>query len=293
MHVLGHVFIWLIAAGALAATMLSAKTYDVRNSWIKKVDQLKQDVAKNEPEIAAREARLKALEDEVKRTTLGWGRPFVNVNGQLGQNFQLTLDDPLLMGWLASLGQAAQEAQVIYVFQPQPDGSSLYVGSFQLAAAVAQGAAQAGFTPTWTPRNEDYVQQLVQNPNGPFRVRPQVPAHFPSQYSDIRGEMAVVDRQVKDKQADLQEQLAREADAKAIRDRRNEQLQGPDGLVSQLKSAEDARNVELEEQDHWRRKVDDARQEVESLLKVSRDLEQQLDPPSSGNPPVTPEVTTF
>jgi hypothetical protein len=51
--------------------------------------------------------------------------------------------------------------------------------------------------------------------------------------------------------------------------------------------------VELEEQDHWRRKVDDARQEVESLLKVSRDLEQQLDPPSSGNPPVTPEVTTF
>src|SRR5687768_12117138 len=126
MHALGHVLIWLIALGALAATALTAKTYDVRNSWIKKVDQLKQDVAKNEPIIAEKKARLDALQDELDRTILGWGRPFVNVQGQLGQSFQLTLQDPLLMSWLASLGQTAQESQVIYVFQPQPDGSSLY-----------------------------------------------------------------------------------------------------------------------------------------------------------------------
>lgn len=289
MHVLGHVLIWMIAVGALAATVLSAKTYDVRNSWIKKVDQLKQDVAKNEPEIATKEARLNALQDELDRTILGWGRPFVNVNGQLGQNFQLTLQDPVLMNWLGSLEQAAQGSQVVYVFQPQPDGSSLYIGSFQLTGPVAAGAAGATFAPTWTPRNEDYAG--VQNPNGPFRVRPQVPAYFPSRYSDIRGEMAVVDRLLGDKQADLQEQLLREADAKAIRDRRNEQLQGQDGLVSQLKSAEDARNVELEEVDHLRRKVDDARKEIENLVNENRKMEQQLDPPPSSNPPKTPEVT--
>ncbi len=292
MHVLGHVLIWLIAVGALAATVLSAKTYDVRNSWIKKVDQLKQDVEKNKPVIAEKEARLDALQEELDRTTLGWGEPFVNVNGQLGQNFQLTLQDPNLMNWLASLDQAGQIAQIIYVFQPQPDGSSLYVGSFQLTAGVAQGAQGAAFAPTWTPRNEDYIQQLVQNPNGPFRMRPMVPAHFPSQYADVRGDMAVTDRLLADKQDDLKEQQLREVDAKAIRDRRNEQLQGPDGFVAQLKTAEDARNVELEELDHWRRKVNDAKLEIESLLDESRKMEQQLKQPSDGNPPALNQVTS-
>jgi hypothetical protein len=292
MHVFGHVLIWLIALGALAATVLSAKTYDVRNSWIKKVDQLKQDVAKSEEDVATKEARLSALEDELARTILGWGRPFVNVGGELvGQNFQLNLQDPVLMGWLASLDQATQQSQVIYVFKPQPDGSSIYVGSFQLANQVAAGATGASFVPTWTVRNSDFLPELVQSPTGPFRVRPQVPAHFPSRYADTRGEIAVAERILGDKEADLQEQLLREADAKAIRDRRVEQLQGPDGLVAQLKSAEDARNVELEEVDHWRRKVDQARKEIEDLVNESRKLEQQLDPPASGNPPVTPEVT--
>jgi hypothetical protein len=281
MHVLGHVFIWLIAVGALAATVLSAKTYDVRNSWIKKVDQLKQDVEKNKPIIDEKVARLAALKQEMNKYTRGWGRPYLNVNGQLGQSFQLSLSDPALMGWLGSLDQAAQAAQVIYVFQPQPDGSSLYVGSFQLAGAVAAGATDGTFTPTWTPRNEDFIQELVQNPNGPFRVRPMVPALA----------MALTDRLLADKQDDLKEQLMREADAKAVRDKRNEQLQGQDGLVSQLKTAEDARNKELEELDYWRREVDDARREIETLLNESREMEKQLEPPSEGTPPVTTQVT--
>lgn len=292
MHVFGHVLIWLIAVAALAATVLSAKTYDVRNSWIKKVDQLKQDVAKNEPIIAEKEDRLDALQDELTRTTLGWGEPFVNVNGELGAAFQLTLQDPNLMAWLASLDPAAQAAQVVYVFRPQPDGSSLYIGSFQLAGQVAQGAQGAAFTPTWTPRNEDYIQELVQNPSGPFRVRPLVPAHFPGSYAEIRGEMALAERLLLDKQDDLKEQQAREADAKAIRDQRNEQLQGQDGLVSQLKTAEDARNAELEELDHWRREVDEARKEIEALLNQSREMENQLEQPSGGNPPVAAQVTS-
>lgn len=295
MHALGHVLIWLIALGALAATVLSAKTYDVRNTWIKKVDQLKQDVAKNEPILAEKEARLTALQRELDRIILGWGRPFVNVGGELvGQNFQLNLEDPALMAWLSSLDPATQNTQVIYVFRPRPDGSSLFVGSFQLGGPIATGAGgmpAATFNPTWTPRNEDFIEELVQNPRGPFRVRPMVPAHYPAQYVEARGKMAVVDRMLGDKQADLVEQQARETDAKAIRDRRTEQLQGPEGLVAQLKLAEDARNVELEEQDHWRRKVDDAAKEIENLFKKGRELEQKLKPPESGNPPVTPEVT--
>lgn len=288
MHVLGHVFIWLIALGALAATVLTTKTYDVRNSWIKKVDQLKQDTAKNEPILAEKEARLRALQEELGRTILGWGRPFPNVDGQLNNNFQFTSQDPGLVNWLAALDQAQQASQVVYVFQPQPDGSSLYIGSFQLGGAVQQGGA-ALFNPTWTPRGEDFA--AIQNPDGPFRVRPMVPAHFPSKYASIRGEMSITERFLADKQHDLAEQKLREADAKAIRDQRNTQLQGPEGVVSQLKTAEDARNVELDELDHWRRKNDDARQTIESLMKENRDMEQQLKQPAGGNPPVTTQIT--
>lgn len=289
MNVLGHVSIWLIALGALAATVLSAKTYDVRNSWIKKVDQLKQDVAKNEPILAEKQARLKSLQDELDRTILGWGKPFVNVGGQLTNTFQLVTQDPGLTGWLGSLDEAQQAAQVVYVFQPQPDGSSLYIGSFQLAAPVQPGGA-AQFNPTWTPRGDDFA--AIENPNGPFRVRPMVPSYFPSKYADIRGAMSISERLLADKQDDLAEQKLREADAKSIRDRRNNQLQGPEGLVSQLQTAEDARNVELEEQDHWRREVNEAKKEIEDLMKVSRDLEQQLKQSPDGSPPsITAQVT--
>jgi hypothetical protein len=291
MHVLGHVFIWLIALGALVATVLSAKTYDIRNSWSKKVDQLQQDVEKNKPIIAEKQARLKSLQAELDAKILGWGEPFPNVGGQLNDSFQLVTQDPALTGWLGSLDPAQQGSQVVYVFQPQEDGSSLYIGSFQPAGPVQPGG-NAVFNPTWTPRNDDFA--AIQNPSGPFRVRPMVPAHFPSKYADLRGQISITERLLGDKQHNLATQKLREADAKAIRDQRTNQLQGPEGYVAQLQSAEDERNVELEEEDHWRRKVNDARQEIDQLMKTSRDLQQQIresETPESTPPDVTARVT--
>ncbi len=289
MHVLGHVLIWLIAVGALAATVLSAKTYEVRNSWIKKVDQLKKEVEQDKPVLAEKKARLRELREEFDRTILGWERPFVNVDGQLNAA-GLRTQNPSLAGWLASLDPAKQAAQVVYVFQPQADGSSLYIGSFQFKPPVQAGGI-ADFIPTWTVRPEDGA--AIQNQNGPFRVRPMVPSYFTTKYAAVRGEMTVTERILADKQEDLAEQKLRQADAKSIRDKRNDQLQGPNGVVSQLQTSEDARNIELDELDYWRRKVDDDQKTIKELLKESHELEQQLKTSSPSNPPpVTTQVTT-
>jgi hypothetical protein len=161
-----------------------------------------------------------------------------------------------------------------------------------LAAAVPQGGGNAVFNPTWTVRNSDYESIPPQSVNGPFRVRPMVPAHFPSKYASIRGDMSITERLLADKQDDLAEQKLREADAKRVLQQRTDQLKGPDGIVSQLQTSEDARNLELEEEDHWRREVDKAKQELEQLQKDNRDLEQQLKQSPSGNPSsVTAQVT--
>ncbi len=289
MHVLGHIFIWLIAVGALAATVLSAKTYDVRNSWLKKVDQLEQDVEKNKPVIAEKRKRLASLQQEYAAKTLGWGKPMNDVAGQLNQNFEFETSDEMVVAWLGSIQQLEQSPPVVYLFQPQADGSSLYVGSFQYGGPSPGG--QHVFVPAWTPRQDDFA--VIQNPQGPFRMRPLVPAHFPSRYTDIRGEIAIAERLLADKQGDLADQKLREADAKAIREQRTNQLQGPDGLVLRLEKAEDARNLELEELDHWRREVDQARREIEQLMEESKQLEQQLNQtvaPESNPPQITAQV---
>ena len=291
MHVFGHVMIWLIAIGAVGASILSAKSYDIRNSWIKKVDQLKQDVEKNKPTIAEKEHQLDVLREELDRTILGWGRPFNNVGGQLNNNFQFTTQDPDLTLWLGSLDQNQQAAQVMYVFQPKADGkSSLYIGAFQLAAAVQPGG-NALFNPTWSVRPDDFA--AIENPNGPFRIWPLVPSYFPSTFADIRGEIALSERYLADKAQDLKDQEAREMDATEILQKRNDQLQGQNGVVDQLQQSEDERNVQLEELDFWRRQVDQARQKIENLEKANRDLEQQLHQTPSGNQPeITTQVTS-
>lgn len=283
MHIFGHVMIWLIALGALAATALTARTYEIRNSWLEKVDKLEEQVEANKPIIAEKEAKLQSLQVERDRLNLGWGEPFQNVQGQLNNNFQFTTGDAALTNWLASVNQtqqsmAAQQqsAPVVYVFQPQADGSSIYIGAFQLASAVAPGQ-QATFLPTWAVRNSDFAS--IQNPNGPFRVRPMVPSQFPSQYTEARSKMIITERFLVQKQADLADQKLREADAQSILTKRNEQLQGQNGLVSQLQTTEDARNTELEELDYWRRQVKDAELMIKKLEDENRKLEQQLKSP--------------
>lgn len=282
MHTFGHVMIWLIALGAIAATALTAKTYEIRNSWLEKVDKLEQQVEANKPVIAEKEAKLDALQAERDRLNLGWGEPFQNVQGQLNNNFQFTTSDAALVNWLASVNQTQQSLDptkqsppVVYLFQPQPDGSSVYVGAFQVASAITPGQPVT-FVPTWNVRNSDFAS-IGNNGAGPFRVRPMVPSQFPSRFAEARSKMVITERFLAQKQADLADQKLREADAQAILAKRNEQLQGQEGLVSQIQTAEDARNTELEELDYWRRQVKDAELKIKDLLDETRKLEQQLE----------------
>ena len=83
MHTLGHVFIWLIAVGALAASVLTAKTFDVRNSWTKKVETLKQQTSTQAEELAQKETQLRQLREEYHHLMLGWDQVWGPVTGNV------------------------------------------------------------------------------------------------------------------------------------------------------------------------------------------------------------------
>ncbi len=316
MHVLGQVFIWMIAAGALAATVLTAKTYDVRNSWIKKVDQLKERTEAQKPEIAQKEAELKKLQEEFHQTMLGWGDYWRQVGGQLilqGQNPGMFVTNKLGrargLGAVAPAAQGQGQAQpapqsppIVYVFQKDAQtGTSKYVGAYQLDPA-SLGDNNAAFYPTWTVRPSDFEGI---DPGGDFRLRTMVPSHFTSMYANIRGEMIITERLLADKQAALQDQIQQDQMAQDILDLRTNQLKGDPnfagdpnapldktGLVAQMEAAEDVRNMELAELDRWRRRVNKANLEMQNLLKENRELEQQLEQAATPEKPAEPEVAS-
>ncbi len=245
---------------------------------------------------------------------LGWGDYWRQVGGQLilqgpgaGSFVTSNLGRARGLGAVAPApagqGQAAPPASappIVYVFQKDPqNGTSRYVGSYQLDPARLDDNA-ATFYPTWTIRPSDFEGI---DPNGDFRVRTMVPAHFTSNYATIRGEMIITERGLVDKQQALQEEIQQDQMAQEILDLRTNQLKGDPnfagdpkapldkaGLVAQMEAAEDARNMELAELDRWRRKVKNANDEMQDLIKANRDLEKELEKIATPSKPAEPEV---
>ncbi|WP_166820369.1 hypothetical protein [Thalassoroseus pseudoceratinae] len=276
MHTLGKVLLWLNVIGAVGACVLTAKLFDVRNSWAEKVEKAQDDVAANEKTLAESEEEFQLLKSQLHDLSIGWGNTWypvqVNINPQ-GQMFAQ-------VGRLQGLGtpgagvDANTPLPIVHAFMTINNGTeSRYVGVFQ---AVQVDDNQAQFEPLWKVEPEDLAG--VQ-PSGEWRLRSEIPARFTSELTRLRTDRVTALRARQDKLRQLQAQTAQVDDAKTILQNRVDQLEGKDddpGLVAMLADEEEKRNAELFELDAIRRQIKQADDKIANLIEQLESLEQQV-----------------
>ena len=276
MHTLGKVLLWLNVIGAVGATVLTTKLFEVRNSWAEKVEKAQEQVATNAITLEASEKEYLGLQSQLHDLSIGWGRTWFPVQVNINPQGQMVAQ----VGRLQGLGTpgAGNDPNVplpiVHAFMTINNGTeSKYVGIFQ---AVQVDDNQAQFEPLWNVEAGDL--NGVQ-PSGEWRLRSEIPSRFTSELTRLRTDRATAIRSLQDKSRQLQAQTAQEADARTILQNRIDQLEDKDddpGLVAMLASEEDERNKELLELDAIRRQIKDADEKIAELIDELQQLEQQV-----------------
>ena len=290
MHTLGKVLLWLNVVGAVGACVLTAKLFDVRNSWTEKVEKAQEQVAANEITLAENEAEYQRLQSELHGLTLGWGKSWPRVLAGVGQTVQGGINNQgqllVQVGRLQGLGTPGAGAgavadpnvptplPIVHAFATSNNGlQSKYVGVFQ---AIQIDDNQAQFEPLW---NVEAVDLAGLQNSREWRLRTEIPARFSSELTKLRTDRITAIRSLQEKSRQLQSQIGQEDDAKTILQNRIDQLEGKDddpGLVARLAAEEDERNKELLELDAIRRQIKQADNDIASLVEQLEQLEQQV-----------------
>ena len=154
MHVLGKVFIWLVVLGTLGATVLTSKMLQVRNSWTKKYEDLNGNGSsekigaykENAIEKSKKTRKRNQIRDELVRVERGWGRYWNNLNAE-----RSPLKPEALAFRDIGTNQGFVIGSVVYVLQPNPDGSSYtYVGLYEVGNDTIESLLV--LVPAWRPR---------------------------------------------------------------------------------------------------------------------------------------------
>ncbi|QDU09133.1 hypothetical protein [Gimesia aquarii] len=287
MHKSGVVFVWLIAATAVGAVLLTSKMLDVRGSWLKAVEKNAEQIQKNKVEIEAKEEESKTLRGELTRLMLGWDRYWdanVTVANQQTGAIQVNIGGNQGLG-SAQQGDNPAAQPIIFAFQPdqsKPSGVA-YVGAFRVSALEANGAQlipvappQPGEVTTWK--------------NGGWRLRALVPPNYISTLVTLRDDLVEREQQLKRKQDRIQDLNRLLVAAKERLDARISELIGSEnapqeqalpvelriGLVAGLEVEEQMRNQEFQETDKLRRDLLRVYKTQQSLIQEVSELTKQL-----------------
>lgn len=284
MHTLGKVLLWFNVLGAAGACVLTAKMWDVRGSWIKKIDDLQDKAEQNAKQLAEKEQEYLVAENDFKNTMIGWDRYWQGVNAGLTVQGPKAILRTNNLGSAQGLGspdpalrpeqQPRPDNPSVYAFQGDQQGqNSVYIGEFKVTNLQP---GQSDLESTWTLRPNDFKNQ---NPQSPWRFRTMVPAKFLREFVNLRTDLEVTERRLKDKQRALAEQQEQDQEAQQILDIRTAQLQGggnTPGIVADMESEEEKRNVELAELDRLRREVRDTYLRMTQLIEENAALESKL-----------------
>src|SRR5262249_14849342 len=121
MHISGKIAAWLVALGIVAAIFFSAKTFAIRDAWMKLAQDNEKKIRENDDEIAKRQKELNEKKVDYARTMLGWDRQWSNVQIAGNPTTGLTLG--------IGTDSGVQADQVLYVFALNADGvTTAYVG---------------------------------------------------------------------------------------------------------------------------------------------------------------------
>ncbi|HUG93272.1 MAG TPA: hypothetical protein VML55_20695 [Planctomycetaceae bacterium] len=276
MHKLGIVFVWLTVLCAIAASLLTAKMFNVRNTWARKVEQLEASVQQNEQQIREKRTQLDRLQTDYEQVIVGWDRYWDGVPTQPVPNAPMLVTDGLgLNQGLRLLNPVAPATEPsppeVHVFRLNQDGSSAYLGPFRARQIFD---TRAELEASWRVRGPE-VQQWAA---GPMRHRTLIPTGFKEAYQPLHRELALADENLLRKQRDLA-QLT-DLDQRAVEQLQFRRTELDDALAG-VKAAEEERAAELAEVDKLRRELQDAHRLMEELIAANRRLEQTLPRPAS------------
>src|SRR5262252_2592631 len=125
MHVSGKVLAGLLVVALLGAIFMTSKAFAIRDAWMKLAQDNEKAIKENDEKIATLTRTLQDKRSDYARTMIGWDREWVSP-GAVTENEQVGLQIGSNQGLQKELGQ------VLYVFVPNANGSSVYLGDFKV-----------------------------------------------------------------------------------------------------------------------------------------------------------------
>ncbi|WP_373651765.1 hypothetical protein [Schlesneria sp. DSM 10557] len=282
MNTLGKVFAFLVVIAAIAASILTAKLVEVRNSWTAKTLAAKNKFNETQPKIETLEAQIDSLQKDIFRSRDLWGNfwPIVQTN--------VVSPDGAVQ---VNVGSAAgvREGLQLHGFELLPDGTSVYRGSFVPAEIQQNGSV---LKPNWraTP-----AEVATWGKAGNWRWRNLVPPGYTENFDKQLTTILKLEETLGDRMLTLkgQEQLLVEANNKLkLREAEllgGEELAGGDqlepeyreGLVAAMERTEEERNELLLKIDDLRRKVRSVKDDIDRILVENTELTNRLPQPGT------------
>ncbi len=277
MHILGKILAVLVVIAAIAASVLTAKLVQVRNSWTAKTVNSKSKFAELEPKISKLESQIDSLKNEFFRARELWGSYWNDVQTNIAD----PKDGTLQIG--IGTDNAVRDKLLLQGFEIAADGTSVYRGSFSVAAV--QNVA-ATLKPNWRATPEEVRTWQPGN----WRWRNAIPSGYQDNFERQLLTVVKNEETLKSRLAKLagQKDLLVKA-SESLKQREAELVGGAglgkginvepefrDGLVAAVEKTEEDRNRVLQKIDELRRKVRDVQADIEQLQAENIELVHRL-----------------
>lgn len=290
MNIFGTILAWVCVLLAAGAVYMTSKTIAVRNSWTAKNDKLRQQYEGLAGDVEKREQQLRSAEEALTRETLPWGRHWVKVNTQAGR-------EPGAVAIELGTNNGLKPGNVLYGFEPLPEGGFVYRGDFQVTQEIREN--QALLQPRFRIRQEDVARWKP----GTWQWRELIPSGYVAKFEERERQLLAADALLDDRRNTQEVQTNLVAAARDQLDQKeNELFGGPKlprddalapeytkGIVPTIAATEDDRNGTLLEVDQLRHELRSTRQQFDATHQQNLNLIPQL--PYDQPPPATANRT--
>lgn len=278
MHVMGKVGVWLVVIASVAASLLTSKLIQVRDSWTKKDVTYRRQYEPLAQSIDELEDQVRSLEAQRFRALELWGNSSPPVQTTVGPQGVLTVD--------LGINNSFTEKKIVYGFEVQPDNSVIYRGDFTITNARD---TQSSLQPNWRVRAEDGATWK----SGLWRWRNQIPPAYQEIADKQLLSIGTAEDVLNDRQETAKVQTKLLAQAQEQLKLREAELVGGDqlskdpaldiefreGLVAGIEQVEESRNQILAKVDDLRRKLRAVQNDVDRLQKLNQELANKLPQP--------------
>jgi hypothetical protein len=280
MHIFGKILIAFVVLAGLGGAVIASRLLEVRNSWMEKVDKVVDETDKQQIQLVEKRKKLKNLKIALDETQLGWGSTWSAGKQAKGDQTDGSLASTVGMndGFGGPDAASRPELPTAFVFSRKADGSSAYLGIFQVPERNALRADGAMLNPI-NPLRPGETDSWTTDWTKPFdiRVRTMIPNSYRSAFTSHRRELITKDQRLDDAVADSAGQDVVAAEAASILKLGEAELVGDstadpvvEGLVGTSEREEDTRNARQQA-------VDKLRRDLRAAFKVQTQLRSEIE----------------